>query len=188
MGIMDRIKKVTGTNDAYDDNYEDDYYNGFDNNDGYGDDIDDSDVQLAGGVGQQYQGHSGNQNVNVGGQQSMGGISLSGSNIKMQVVRPQTYDSDTASQIANHLLNKCTVVLNLESTNKETSRRLIDFLSGVAYSIGGSLKKIATQAYVITPSNVDVGEAQVKQRKAEPQPEPEPEPEKNSFDDFSDFN
>ena len=172
MGLMDRIKKVTGTNDNYDDSYDDDYYGGFE---AYDDVEDDGDVQMAGTttIG----------SSTVGGQ--MSGISLSGSNIKMQVVRPQTYDSETASQIANHLLNKCTVVLNLENTNKETSRRLIDFLSGVAYSIGGSLKKIATNAYVITPSNVDVGEAQVKQRRAEPQPEPQPE---KPFDDFADFN
>lgn len=188
MGLMDRIKKVTGTNDGYDDSYDDDYYNGFDNNDGYDDDMDDSDIQLAGGMGQY--GQSGMSNTqHVGGTQPMGGgISLSGSNIKMQVVRPQNYDSETASQIANHLLNKSTVVLNLESTNKETSRRLIDFLSGVAYSIGGSLKKIATNAYVITPSNVDVGEAQVKQRKPEPQPEPQPQNDTKAFDDFADFN
>jgi FtsZ-interacting cell division protein YlmF len=103
----------------------------------------------------------------------------------MQVVRPQNYDSDTASQIANHLLNKCTVVLNLESTNKETSRRLIDFLSGVAYSIGGSLKRITANTYIITASNVDIGDAQLKtQRKPEPQPEPEAAP----VDDFADFN
>ena len=184
MGLMDRIKKVTGTNDSYDDSYDDDYYNGFDNNDGY-DDMDDSDIQLAGQYGQN--GMSNTQPVGMSSQPMGGGISLSGANIKMQVVRPQNYDSDTASQIANHLLNKCTVVLNLENTNKETSRRLIDFLSGVAYSIGGSLKKIATNAYVITPSNVDVGEAQVKQRRAEPQPEPQPQPEK-TFDDFADFN
>ena len=57
------------------------------------------------------------------------------------------------------------MVLNLENTNKETARRLIDFLSGVAYSIDGSLKKIASNAYVITPSNVDVGDAQLKDRR-----------------------
>ena len=187
MGLMDRIKKVTGTNDGYDDSYEDDYYNGFDNNDGYDDDMDDSDIQLAGGMGQQY-GQSGMNNTqHIGGMgaQGMGGISLSGSNIKMQVVRPQTYDSDTASQIANHLLNKCTVVLNLENTNKETSRRLIDFLSGVAYSIGGSLKKIATNAYVITPSNVDVGEPSVEKPKQREEAE---ETERTSgASDFEDF-
>lgn len=177
MGLMDRIKKVTGTNDNYDDSYDDDYYGGFE---GYDDVEDDSDVQMAGASNAQPS----MMNQGIGGQ--MGGISLSGANIKMQVVRPQNYDSETASQIANHLLNKCTVVLNLENTNKETSRRLIDFLSGVAYSIGGSLKKIATNAYVITPSNVDVGDAQLKQsRRPEPQPEVNQAP---AVDDFADFN
>ena len=173
MGLMDRIKKVTGANDNYDDSYDDDYYGGFD---GYDDVEDDSDVQMAGTstIG---------TTSNVGGQ--MSGISLSGSNIKMQVVRPQNYDSETASQIANHLLNKCTVVLNLESTNKETSRRLIDFLSGVAYSIGGSLKKITASTYIITASNVDIGDAQIKQPR---KPEPQPEPEQAPVDDFADFN
>lgn len=179
MGLMDRIKKVTGTNDGYDESYDDDYYSGFDN-DSFDDGMQESDAQL--GTSQYQQpSHSGS----IGGQQ-MGGISLSGANIKMQVVRPKTYDSETASQIANHLLAKSTVVLNLEGTSKETSRRLIDFLSGVAYSIGGSLKKIATNAYVITPSNVDVGEAQVKQPKRE---EPEVEEAPTSvINDFSDFN
>jgi cell division inhibitor SepF len=113
-----------------------------------------------------------------------GGISFSGSNIKMQVVRPQNYDSETCAQIANHLLNKCTVVLNLESTSKETSRRLIDFLLGVAFSIGGSLKKIATNAYVITPSNVDVGEPELKRTK---RVEAQPEVKEPAVDEFADF-
>ena len=185
MGLMDRIKKVTGTNDGYDESYDDDYYNGFDN-DSYNYGMQDNDIQLE---SQFQQGSSGAHSGSVGGQQ-MGGISLSGANIKMQVVRPKNYDSETASQIANHLLAKSTVVLNLEGTSKETSRRLIDFLSGVAYSIGGSLKKIATNAYVITPSNVDVGEAQVKQAKR-PEPEEDPgvtEAPTSVINDFSDFN
>ena len=125
--------------------------------------------------------------MNMGAQPVQNGpIGFSGSNIKMQVVRPKNYDSDTASQIANHLLNKCTVVLNLENSNKETSRRLIDFLSGVAYSIGGNLKRIAVNAYVVTPANVDVEDAKIKPaaRRAEPQPEVK-EP---AGEDFSDFN
>ena len=93
-----------------------------------------------------------------------GGISLSGAALELKVVKPQHFES--VPQIADHLLNKRTVVLNLENTNKETARRLIDFLSGVAYSIDGSLKKIASNAYVITPSNVDVGDAQLKDRRA----------------------
>ncbi|MBR4961622.1 MAG: cell division protein SepF [Clostridia bacterium] len=173
MGLMDRIKKVTGTNEAYDEAYEDDYYGGFD---GYNDGEDDSDMQMGG------------MNAPMGAPvqntaAAMGGLSLSGNNIKMQVVRPQSFDS--VSQIADHLLNKCTVVLNLENTNKETSRRLIDFLSGVAYSIDGSIKRIANQAYVITPSNVDVGDAQLKTRQKAREEEPVAEPAEDEFGDFN---
>ncbi len=175
MGLMDRIKKVTGANDSYDDSYDEDYYDGFDN---YEEGADDSDVQYAAPQPQQ-----GNAGPNP---QPMGSLNLSGSNIKMQVVRPETYDSDTATQIANHLLNKCTVVLNLEKTTKEASRRLIDFLTGVAYSIGGDLKNIATNAYVITPSNVDVENAKI--RSTPKQTEPEPEEETPAEGDFDDFN
>ena len=206
MGLMDRIKKVTGANDTYDDNYDDDYYGVYgDNYDGA---QDDSDMQFApqqpqqqpqpiGGMnmnpGPQQGGNMGmnpgaGMNVNPGPQSMGGGISLSGANLKMQVVRPETYDSDTATQIANHLLNKCTVVLNLEKTSKEASRRLIDFLTGVAYSIGGDLRNIATNAYVITPSNVDVENAKIRTTPRQPQPaEPEPE-EPAAAGDFSDFN
>ena len=99
------------------------------------------------------------------------GISLSGSSgsaIEMKVVKPQQFDS--VSQIADHLLSRRTVVLNLENTNKETARRLIDFLSGVAYSINGQLKKIASNAYVITPDNVDVSGEQLRERTVEQAP------------------
>ena len=182
MGLMDRIKKVTGTNEAYDEAYDEDYYKGFD---GYDDGAeDDSDMQIAngqmrGGMGQQNMGAPMGQPM----QSAAGGIGLSGNNIQMQVVRPQTFDS--VSQIADHLLNKCTVVLNLESTNKETSRRLIDFLSGVAYSIDGSIKKIATNAYVITPSNVNVDDARLKSARRKEEPEKAQEPEKDELADFN---
>ena len=65
-------------------------------------------------------------------------------------------------QIADHLLSHRTVVLNLEATNKETAKRLLDFLSGVAYSIDGQLKKVASNTFVITPCNVDVSGDQMR--------------------------
>ena len=46
--------------------------------------------------------------------------------------------------------------MNLESTNKEISRRLVDFLSGVAYANGGQIKKVANSTFIITPYNVDI--------------------------------
>ena len=86
--------------------------------------------------------------------QGQSGMSLNGNALELKVIRPERYEN--VSQIADHLLNKRTVVLNLEATNKETSRRIIDFLSGVAYSISGNLKKVANNTFVITPNNVDV--------------------------------
>ena len=84
------------------------------------------------------------------------GINFGGSSIEMKVVRPERFDS--VSSIADHLLSGRTVVLNLEIATKETSRRLIDFLSGVAYSIDGQIKRIANNTYIITPNNVDVSD------------------------------
>ena len=80
--------------------------------------------------------------------------------IELKVVMPERYGN--VKQIADHLLNHRTVVLNLESTNKETAKRLLDFLSGVAYSIDGQLKRVATNTFVITPSNVDVSGEQMR--------------------------
>ena len=78
-------------------------------------------------------------------------LNISGSAIELKVVKPESYKN--ASQIADHLLNGRTVVLNLESTNKETARRLIDFLTGAAYAIGGDIKKVSNNTYVITPGD-----------------------------------
>ncbi len=86
------------------------------------------------------------------------GIS-SGSSIEMKVVKPEKLES--VSQIADQLLARKTILLNLEETNKETSRRLIDFLNGVAYAINGTLKKVANNTYVVTPSNVEVSGEQL---------------------------
>ena len=72
--------------------------------------------------------------------------------LQVVLVKPERFED--ASGIADHLLSKRTVVLNLESTNREISRRLVDFLSGVAYANGGQIKKVANSTYIITPYNV----------------------------------
>lgn len=78
----------------------------------------------------------------------------SGSSIEMVVVKPEKLE--TVTQIADYLVDRKTILLNLEDTNKETARRLIDFLNGVAYAINGDLRKVATNTYVVTPSNVEL--------------------------------
>jgi cell division inhibitor SepF len=76
---------------------------------------------------------------------------------QLQVVlfKPERFGEETCG-IADELLKMHTVVLNLENTNKDISRRIVDFLSGVAYANGGKIKRVATSTFIITPYNVDL--------------------------------
>ena len=76
---------------------------------------------------------------------------------QLQVVlsKPESFGDETRA-VADELIEMHTVVLNLENTNKDVSRRIIDFLSGVAYANGGKIKRVATSTYIITPYNVDL--------------------------------
>lgn len=74
--------------------------------------------------------------------------------LQVVLVKPERFEE--ARAIADHLNSKHTVVINLESTNKELSRRLVDFLSGVAYANNGQIKKVANSTYIITPYNVNI--------------------------------
>lgn len=85
----------------------------------------------------------------------------SGSNIvniqttaQLQVVLVQPEVFVDAKPIADHLIGRKTVVLNLEKASPENRRRIIDFLVGVSYAISGSLKPVANLTYIITPYNV----------------------------------
>ncbi len=75
---------------------------------------------------------------------------------KLQVVLSKPEKFENAVEIADNLNEKRTVVLNLEGTNRDIARRLIDFLSGVAYANGGQLKRVANNTFIITPYNVDI--------------------------------
>ncbi len=74
--------------------------------------------------------------------------------LQVVLVKPERFED--ASTVADHLNAKRTVVLNLESTNKEVSRRLVDFLTGVAYANNGQIKRVANSTFIITPYNVDI--------------------------------
>ncbi len=74
--------------------------------------------------------------------------------LQVVLVKPERFED--ASEIANHLNQKKTVVLNLESTNKEISKRLVDFLTGVAYANKANINRVATNTFIITPYNVTV--------------------------------
>ena len=74
--------------------------------------------------------------------------------LQVVLVKPENFEDGLA--IADHLCAKRTVVVNLENAPKDVVRRLVDFLSGVAYANKGTIKRAANNAFVVTPNNVDV--------------------------------
>lgn len=74
--------------------------------------------------------------------------------LQVVLVKPERFEE--AAAIADNLNEKRTIVLNLESTNRDIARRLLDFLSGAAYISNGQIKRVANSTYIITPYNVDI--------------------------------
>ena len=139
MSLLDSIKKcLMGEGDEYEDQYIDDGPQMANNNSGVGIGMDEETEEPAEGTSKK------NKVVNI----------HATTQLKVVLVKPERFED--ASTIADHLNNKRTVVLNLESTNKEVSRRLVDFLSGVAYANNGQIKRVANSTFIITPYNVDI--------------------------------
>ena len=139
MSLLDSIKKgLMGEGDEYEDQYIDDGPQMVNNNSGVGIGMDEEPEEPAEGTSKK------NKVVNI----------HATTQLKVVLVKPERFED--ASTIADHLNNKRTVVLNLESTNKEVSRRLVDFLSGVAYANNGQIKRVANSTFIITPYNVDI--------------------------------
>ena len=81
-------------------------------------------------------------------------INYTPNQMQVVLVKPDRFEDVTA--IADHLNEKKTVVLNLEVANRDVSRRIIDFLSGVAYANHGNMRKVANSTFIIVPTSVDV--------------------------------
>ena len=73
---------------------------------------------------------------------------------KMILLEPRAYSE--SQQIADHLKNRNSVVVILKRVTPDQAKRIIDFLSGVIYAIGGSMQKIGVGIYLCTPKNVNV--------------------------------
>ena len=139
MSFVDSLKKgLFGSEDEYDDQYIDDGPQMVNNNNGLGTGMDEDDEEPAEGTQKK------NKVVNIHATTQM----------QVVLVKPDRFDN--VSDIAEHLRSKHAVVLNLEATNKDVARRLVDFLSGCAYALDGKIKKIAISTYLITPYNVDI--------------------------------
>ena len=146
MGIMDKFKAWQKEMDPDDEYLEDGEY--YDDEEGYYDDVPQ------------------NAPARAATSAGTGSMNLSGSALEMKLIKPERYDNTTVQKIADHLISGRTVVLNLESTNKESARRLIDFLSGVVYTIEGDITRVSTNTVVIVPHNVHVSGEQLQEQMA----------------------
>ena len=82
-------------------------------------------------------------------------VNLSNANqLKLVVMQPTSFDD--AQDVCDHLKEKKPVVINLEYADKETARRLIDFLSGAVYGVDGHIQKVSPTIFLIVPFNVDI--------------------------------
>lgn len=140
-GIVDKFKRMW---DAPDDEYEYDEY-------GYADE---------GGDGYEEEQpvrereRDRERDREVGGRNKVVNINAT-AKLQVGIFKPERFGEETRS-IADELMKTHTVVLNLEDTNKDMARRILDFLSGVAYANRGKIKRVATNTYIIIPSNVDL--------------------------------
>ncbi|WP_110112908.1 cell division protein SepF [Bacillus sp. CGMCC 1.16541] len=73
---------------------------------------------------------------------------------KMVVYEPREYAE--AQEITDHLKNRKAVVVNLQSISRDQGVRIVDFLSGTVYALGGDIQKVGTDIFLCTPDNVDV--------------------------------
>ncbi|MCZ0755513.1 cell division protein SepF [Anoxybacillus sp. J5B_2022] len=73
---------------------------------------------------------------------------------KVVLIEPRAYAE--AQEIADHLKNRRAVVVNLQRIQHDQAKRIVDFLSGTVYAIGGDIQQVGTRIFLCTPDNVDV--------------------------------
>ena len=81
-------------------------------------------------------------------------VSIQGNGGKMILLEPRAYSE--SQQIADHLKKKNTVVVNMKRVTPDQAKRIVDFLSGTVYALGGDLQKIGGGIFLCTPKNVNV--------------------------------
>ena len=77
-----------------------------------------------------------------------------GANVQVHLVTPGSFND--AQEVADHFKNTVPVILNLQATDGELAKRLIDFASGLTYALDGGMQKIAEKTFLLTPRNVEV--------------------------------
>ena len=136
MGLFDELKKLTHTYEDEDEEYEDDY----------------PDVKKPDNTAALFDDR---RSARAEERRSNKVVNIHATT-QLKVVLVSLQHFEDASEIADQLKSKRTVVMNLEATNKDVARRLVDFLSGVAYAGEGKIKRVANSTYIITPYHVDI--------------------------------
>ncbi len=149
MGIMDELKKLTRPYSEEDEDY-DDY-----------DEMDEEEQEIpaaanASAAPRRSAAFSDTGRATAAPARGGSKVVNLGNTAQLQVILVKPDRFDAVTEIADHLREKHAVVLNLESTNKDVARRLVDFLSGCTYVLDGKIKKVAISTYLITPYNVDI--------------------------------
>ena len=144
MAFMDKVKGMLGIPEDAEDGYEEEDILSGDDEEGSDDEKSDSAKTSIFGKSSSSDQIKQNKVVNI----------HTTTQLQVVLVKPEKFDDERP--VADHLHSKHTVVINLESTNKDVSRRLIDFLSGVAYANNGQIKRVANSTYIITPYNVNI--------------------------------
>lgn len=75
--------------------------------------------------------------------------------VQFVLFKPETFDKDITT-MADEFIKRNTVILNMEQTNKDVAKRIIDFLGGVAYAHNGKISKVAEDTYIVMPSHVEL--------------------------------
>jgi cell division inhibitor SepF len=81
-------------------------------------------------------------------------VSIHSQKARMVLTEPRTYDE--AQEIADHLKNRRSVVINLQRVRREQAIRIVDFLSGTVYALGGHISKLGPDIFLCTPDSVEV--------------------------------
>ena len=76
------------------------------------------------------------------------------SKTKVQILTPRTFQE--VKEIGDYLKNDQPIVVNLQETNQEISRRIVDFSSGVCFALGGQMERVADLVYLLAPPDVDI--------------------------------
>jgi cell division inhibitor SepF len=96
-------------------------------------------------------------------------VNFGGKDTSVLLFSPKTFDE--AGELVSYLQQDMTCVMTLETVPAETARRLLDFLSGIAFALGGKITPVSAKTYFITPQNVDILGAQPQQQSEQQQPE-----------------